>query len=104
MKSGGECTKTQVLETFDREMELEYCKDWKSNWKTRRVKEVAAGLGYQVNPGRLNGRYQQEINGKHEDCFVLVKPTQPGASSDDITPEEQIVEGWHYTGFVFKED
>ena len=102
--SGGEFTKTQVLETFDREIELEYCKDWKSNWKTRRFKEVAAGLGYQVNPGRLNGRYQQVINGKHEDCFVLVKPMQPGASSDDITPEEPIVEGGRFTGFVFNED
>ncbi len=50
MKSGGESPKTQVLETFDREMELEYCKDWKSNWKKRRYKEVAGGLGYPVYP------------------------------------------------------
>ena len=44
MKSGGESIKTEALETFDMEMELKYCKDWKSNWKSRRFKEVAAGL------------------------------------------------------------
>ena len=42
---------------------LEYCKDWKSNWKTRRFKEVATGLGYQVNPGRDGGRYQRKKRG-----------------------------------------
>ena len=106
VKSGGECTKTQVIETFDKEMELEYCKDWKSNWKTRRFKEVAAGLGYQVNPGRDGGRYQRVINGKHEDCYVLVKSIQPGEAPvvSSTKPLEESIEEARNIAFPQKDD
>jgi hypothetical protein len=52
--SGGTCRKDQLLQLFETEYEIERWKDYKSNWKTRRFKEIAAGMGYQINPGLAN--------------------------------------------------
>ena len=60
--SGGTCRKDHMLQLFETEYEIERWKDYKSNWKTRRFKEIATGMGYQINPGRANERYQQLIN------------------------------------------
>ena len=53
--------------------ELEYPnQSWKGNWQTRCFKRVAEAMGYQINPGRREGRWQQDLNGKVEDFYALV--------------------------------
>ena len=44
--------------------DLERYSDWSASWKTRRFKDIAAGMGYQVNPGRTGNRWQQKVNGE----------------------------------------
>ena len=52
---------------------------WSASWKTRRFKEIAAGMGYQVNPGCTGNRWQQKVNGEMKDFYELVRPLQPDA-------------------------
>jgi hypothetical protein len=53
--------------------ELEYPnQSWKGSWQTRCFKRVAEAMGYQINPGRREGRWQQDLNGKVEDFYALV--------------------------------
>ena len=91
--SGGTCRKDHMLQLFETEYEIERWKDYKSNWKTRRFKEIATGMGYQINPGRANERYQQLINGEMIDFFELVKPVQPAPTdprqSSNSAPEQE---------------
>lgn len=114
--SGGTCRKDQMLQLFETEYEIERWKDYKSNWKTRRFKEIAAGMGYQINPGRANERYQQLINGEMVDFFELVKPVQPvpidPRQSSTSAPEQEapkeaeppVVKEGRFAGFLFGEE
>lgn len=78
-KSGGECTREMVLDVYDKNPELEYARDYKPRWKVSKFKNIALGMGFQVNPGR--DRYQRNINGKVVDCFVLVRAGTSGSDS-----------------------
>ena len=49
-RSGGVCERDQVMNLYQTNPDLERYSDWSASWKTRRFKDIAAGMGYQVNP------------------------------------------------------
>ena len=73
-------------------------------------------MGYQINPGRANERYQQLINGEMVDFFELVKPVQPvpidPRQSSNSAPEQEapkeaeppVVKEGRFAGFLFGEE
>ena len=80
--SGGVCERDQVMNLYQTNPDLERYSDWSASWKTRRLKDIAAGMGYQVNPGRTGNRWQQKVNGEMKDFYELVRPLQPEAPRD----------------------
>ena len=54
--SVGVCEHDQVMNLFQTIPDLERYFDLSASWKTRRFKDSAAGMGYQVNPGRTGRR------------------------------------------------
>ena len=60
--------------------DLERYSDWSASWKTRRFKDIAVGMGYQVNPGRTGNRWQQKVNGEMKDFYELIRPHEFYAS------------------------
>ena len=79
VRSGGVCERDQVMNLYQTNPDLERYSDWSASWKTRRFKDIAAGMGYQVNPGRTGNRWQQKVNGEMKDFYELVRPLQPDA-------------------------
>ena len=70
-KHDGETTRTALNAALN-SAELESLnQSWSGNWQTRCFKRVAEAMGYQINAGRREGRWQQKIDGKTEDCFKL---------------------------------
>ena len=66
VRSGGVCERDQVMNLYQTNPDLERYSDWSASWKTRRFKDIAAGMGYQVNPGRTGRRHMPSIqNGKN---------------------------------------
>ena len=82
VRSGGVCERDQVMNLYQTNPDLERYSDWSASWKTRRFKDIAAGMGYQVNPGRTGNRWQQKVNGEMKDFYELVRPLQPEAPKD----------------------
>ena len=67
----GETTRTALNAALN-SVELESLnQNWSGNWQTRCFKRVAEAMGYQINAGRREGRWQQKIDGRTEDCFKL---------------------------------
>ena len=79
VRSGGVCERDQVMNLYQTNPDLERYSDWSASWKTRRFKDIAAGMGYQVNPGRTGNRWQLKVNGVMQDFCELVRPLQPDA-------------------------
>ena len=102
-QSGGECTRPMVLDVFDKDPNLERYADWKPQWKVRRFKDMAVGMGFQVNPGRE--RNQRVINGVTTDCYLLVKPDLMPAdgAEEKEPPSPPAVKDGRFTGFLFGE-
>ena len=48
IRSGGVCEREQVMNLHQTNPDLERYYDWSASWKTRRFKDVAAGMEYQV--------------------------------------------------------
>ena len=70
-KEGVTC-RAKVIEVLNKP-ELEFLlNNWSEGWQTRSFKKVAGLLGYQINPGRPQGRWQQKTNGVVEDWYRLV--------------------------------
>ena len=69
----GECSRDEVLKVFE-SPDYEHL-GWKNQYKVKCFRKVAAGLGYQINPGRE--RLQKVVNGVTEDWYRLVLPVQP---------------------------
>jgi len=68
----GETCRSSIIEALNIP-ELEFLlNNWSEGWQTRSFKKVAGLLGYQINPGRPQGRWQQKINGVVEDWYRLV--------------------------------
>ena len=97
--------------------DLERYSDWSASWKTRRFKDIAAGMGYQVNPGRTRNRWQQKVNGEMKDFYELVRPLQPEAPKDQngsggiktnaekaAAEEPPVVKGGRFAGLLFGEE
>ena len=97
--------------------DLERYSDWSASWQTRRFKDIAAGMGYQVNPGRTGNRWQQRVNGEMKDFYELVRPLQPEAPKDQngspaiqtnsekaAANEPPVVKGGRFAGFLFGEE
>ena len=51
VRSGGVCDRDQLMNLYQTNPHLERDSDWSAFWKTRRFKDIAAGMGYQVYPG-----------------------------------------------------
>ena len=68
----GKTSKTEILKALDHPDLEALHRNWSGNWQLRCFKRLAEGMGYQINPGRKDGRWQRTINGKVEDCFMLV--------------------------------
>ena len=64
VRSGGVCKRDQVMNLYQTNPDLERYSDRSASWKIRRFKNVSAGMGYQVNPGRTGNRWQQKVNGE----------------------------------------
>ena len=47
VRSGGVCERDQVMNLYQTNPDLERYSDWSASWKTRRFKDIAAGMGYQ---------------------------------------------------------
>ena len=58
VRSNGVCERDQVMNLFQTNPDLERYSDWSGSWKTRRFKDIAAGVGYGVNPGCNGNRWQ----------------------------------------------
>ena len=63
----GGCERDQVMNLYVTNPDLERYSDRSASWKTRRFNEIAAAMGYQVNPGRTGNRWQQKVNGEMKD-------------------------------------
>ena len=74
-------------------------------------------MGYQVNPNRPNGRWQQWVNGENVDFYEVVRPAQPDASKDQTgspgikTNAEKaaeqappVIKNGKFAGFLFGEE
>ena len=72
VRSGGVCERDQVMNLYQTNPDLERYSDWSASWKTRRFKDIAAGMGYGVNPGRTGNRWQQKVNEEMKDFYELV--------------------------------
>ena len=48
VRSGGVYERDQVMNLYQTNPDLERYSDWSASWKTRRFKDIAAGMGYQV--------------------------------------------------------
>lgn len=72
----GEISRDAVLEHLNSVPELEALQNdaHASRNFTRRFKNVATGMGIQVNPGR--DRYQKVVDGETQDWYRLVRPAQ----------------------------
>ena len=81
------------------------------------IEDVAAGMGYQVNPGRTGNRWQQKVNGVMQDFYELVRPLQPDAPQTQegsggiqtnaekaAAKEPPVVKGGRFAGFLFGEE
>ena len=92
-----------VLDVFDKDPSLERYAEWKPQWKVRRFKDMAVGMGFQVNPGRE--RNQWVINGVTTDCYLLVKPDLMPADAAEAKepPSPPAVKDGRFTGFLFGE-
>ena len=114
VRSSGVCERDQVMNLYQTNPDLERYSDWSASWKTRRFKDIAAGMGYQVNPGRTGNRWQQKVNGEMKDFYELVRPLQPEAPKDQngspaiqtnaekaAAEEAPVVKGGRFAGFLF---
>ena len=79
VRSGGVYKRDQVMNLYQTNPDLERYSDWSASWKTRHFKHIAAGMGYQVNPGRTGNRWQQKVNGEMKDFYELIRPLQHDA-------------------------
>ena len=117
VRSGGVCERDQVMNLYQNNPDLERYSDWIASWKTRRFKDVAAGMGYQDNPGRTGNRWQQKVNGEMKDFYELVRPLQPDApqtqegsagiktNAEQAAAEEPpVIKGGRFAGFLFGEE
>ena len=97
--------------------DLERYSDWSASWKTRRFQDIAAGMGYQINPGRTGNRWQQKVNGEMKDFYELVLLLQPDApqtqevsraiktnSEKAAAKEPPVVKGGRFAGFLYVEE
>ena len=79
--------------------------------------DLAAGMEYQVNPGRTGNRWQQKVNGVMQDFYELVRPLQPDApqthegsgaiqtnAEKAAAKEPPVVKGGRFAGFLFGEE
>ena len=84
----GEISRDAVLEHLNGVPELEALQNdaHASRNFTRRFKNVATGMGIQVNPGR--DRYQKVVEGETQDWYRLVRPAQVKVTDegDDAAP------------------
>jgi len=87
-----EVSRDEVLNFYSYVPELERYQGYKEQWKVRVFKNVAIGLGYQVNPGRPNGRYQKVINGEHIDFYAVLPATQPTNPLKQKEEKEEVVQ------------
>ena len=46
VRSGGVSERDQVMNLYQANPDLERYSDWSASWKTRRFKDIAAGMGY----------------------------------------------------------
>jgi hypothetical protein len=85
----GKTSKSEILKALDHPDLEELHNHWSGNWHLRCFKRLAEAMGYQINPGRKDGRWQRSINGKVEDCFMLVPygTQNPDADEDGTTTE-----------------
>ena len=105
------------MNLYQTNQDLERYSDWSASWKTGRFKDIAAGMGYQVNPGRTGNRWQQKVNGEMKDFYELgglllpdAPQTQEGSSGIKInaqkaTAEEPpVVKVGRFAGFLLGEE
>ena len=78
VRSGGVCERDQVMNLYQTNPDLERYSDWSASWKTRRFKDIAAGMGYQVNPGRT-GRTPEIASGKRRMPWWSRRPSPPSS-------------------------
>ena len=45
VRSSGVCERDQVMNLYQTNPDLERYSDWSASWKTRRFKDIAAGMG-----------------------------------------------------------
>ena len=69
VRSGGVCKRDQVMNLYQTNPDLERYSDWSASWKTRRFKDIAAGMGCQVYLGLTGNRWQQKVNGEMKDFY-----------------------------------
>jgi len=76
-----ECTnkdgvfKSEVVEWFNRDPELDKYQDWTSYSKVKCFKALADSLGYEINAGQPRRQRKNPKTEVMEDTFVLSKPT-----------------------------
>ena len=117
VRSGGVCERDQVMILYETNPDLERYSDWSASCDPRRFKNIAAGMGYQVNPGRTGNRWQQKVNGEMKDFYELVLPLQPDAPKTQegsggiqtnaekaAADEPPVVKGGRFAGFLFGEE
>ena len=109
-KKDGIVSKEKLMEFYRSDPELEKYIDYSSTWKVQRFKAVAIGIGYQVNPGRADNRFQQLVNGKPADFYRVVLPIQPETTKTKVVEEEpkqlpiEIEPDSPFANFIFGED
>ena len=114
VRSGGVCERDQVMHLYQINPDLERYSDWSALWKTRRFKDIAAGMGYGVNPGSTGNRWLQKVNGEMKDFYELVRPLQPDApqtqevsggiktnAEKEAAQEPPVVKGGRFAGVLF---
>ena len=84
----GETTRSALHAALNSEELESLNQSWSGNWQTRCFKRVAESMGYQINAGRREGRWQQKINGKTEDCFKLTSMQSPVSHSSASKPQD----------------
>ena len=57
---------------------------WKGTWQTRVFKRVADAMGFQINPGRRNARWQRDYQGQMTDFYELKLKTDTPPMPDNL--------------------